>query len=131
MVSRIAKPACRWLGLLLLAAGAAGWLDGPVVGSHGWIGADETMSIAHASLGLFLLLMSFGGESTCAFAPYAGGLISILFAAYVLYDMGSYDSMRLGTGIILRTGEYFHLALGFIMLVCGKMNTARQQLFRE
>jgi hypothetical protein len=132
MVSRVAKPACRWIGVLLLAVAAAGWMDGPVVGRHGWIGADEAMSIGHAGLGLFLLLMSFGGESMCAFALYASAAISVSFAGYVLYAMGSYDNLRMfDSASMFRSGEYFHLALGLTMAVFGKMNTARKQLFRE
>ena len=132
MVSRISKPACRWIGILLLAVAAAGWMDGPVVGRHGWIGADEAMSMAHACLGVFLLLMSFGGESTCAFALYAASVIIVSFAGYALYQMGSYDNLRMfDAAYAWRSGEYFHLALGLTMAVCGKMNTARKQLWRE
>ena len=131
MVSRVAKPACRWIGVLFLVIALAGWMDTPLVGKRGVIAADEALSIGHACVGAFLLVMSFGGESVCAFALYATGFACIGFGAYVLYGMGSYDSIRMGPSMLSRSGEYLHVALGAVMPVFGKMNTARQQLFRE
>ena len=131
MTSRVARPASRYLGILLLLAALAGWLDTPVFGTHGAIAVDEAMNLAHACLGLFLLAMSFGGESTCAFALYFAGLALIGFGSYALYDMGSYNNVRIGPTMASRSNEYFHIALGLTMPVFAKLNTARQQLFRE
>ena len=89
------------------------------------------MSIGHAIVGILLLVASFSGESTCAFALYVAGTVSVLFASYGLYELGSYDSVNLGPGVLLRSGEYFHIALGLTMLLFGKLNTARKQLFHE
>ena len=83
---------------MLLAVAVAGWFDGPVIGRHGLIGADQVMSIGHAIMGVLLLMASFSGESTCAFALYAAGTASVLFAAYGLYELGAYDSIHLGPG---------------------------------
>ena len=132
MVKRIAKPACRWIGTFLLALAVAGWLDTPLIGKHGMIGADEGLSIGHAVIGAFLLVMSMGGESLCAFALYSVGAICIVFAASVLYQLGSYDSLRMFDSFFAtRSAEYFHIVLGITVAIFGKMNTARQQLFRE
>jgi len=52
--------------------------------------------------------------------------------SYALYEMGSYDKLGMfGSGLTLRSGEYFHLALGLTMAVLGKTNRAGNQLFRE
>lgn len=132
MTARIAKPAARWIGVFCLVLAIAGWFDSPVIGHHGLIGADQSMSVAHGVLGLFLLAMSLGGESTCAFALYASAAACISFGAYVLWQLGNYDSLQLfGTTFVTRSGEYLHLAMGVTMAIFGKMNTARSQLFKE
>lgn len=132
MTSRVAKPAARWIGVLWLALAVAGWLNGPVIGQHGWIVTDRGMSVAHAVLGVYLLLMSLSGESTCAFALYSSAAACVSFAAYALYDMGSAPAVQLFDLTFASTSsEYLHLFLGITMAVFAKMNTARKQLFRE
>jgi hypothetical protein len=132
MTSRVAKPAARWIGVLWLALAVAGWFDSPVIGRHGLIGADQAMSIGHGVLGLYLLAMSLAGETTCAFALYSAAAACVTFAAYVLWQLGQYDSLQLfNTTYATTTNEYLHLGMGLAMAVFGKLNTASKQLFRE
>jgi hypothetical protein len=132
VTSRVAKPAARWLGVLWLALAVAGWFDSPLIGRHGFIVADQTMSVAHAIVGLYLLVMSLSGESTCAFALYSSAGACITFAAYVLWQLGSYDSLKLfNAAYATRSNAYLQVALGVTMAIFGKLNTARSQLFRE
>lgn len=132
MTPRVAKPAARWIGVfwIILAVGAS--FPNPLVGKGSLIGADAGISAGHGVLGLFLLLMSFTGESTCAFALYAGCATCLTFAGYVLWQLGSYDSLQLFSGVFAtRSAEYLHLAAGVTMGIFGKLNTARNQLFKE
>jgi hypothetical protein len=110
----------------------AGWFDSPVIGRHGLIGADQAMSVGHGVLGLYLLVMSLAGETTCAFALYSAAAACVTFAAYVLWQLGQYDSLQLfDTTFATAANEYLHLGMGLAMAVFGKLNTASKQLFRE
>jgi hypothetical protein len=132
MTSRVAKPACRWVGAMFLALALAGLIDGPAIGRHGFIVTDAGLNILHAMLGLFLLGFSFGGESTAAFGLYASAAVCFIFAAFALYDLGSYDVVKISDDLALtRSAAYMHLVSAFIMSILGKMNTASKQLFRE
>lgn len=132
MTSRVAKPAARWIGVLWLALAIAGWFDSPVVGRHGFIGADQPMSLAHAVLGLYLLATSFSGESSCAIALYTAAAACVSFAAYAVFQLGQYDGVLLfNTTFASASNEYLHLALGFTMAALGKFNTSSKQLLRE
>jgi hypothetical protein len=132
MASRVAKPACRWIGALFLALALAGYLDSPVIGQHGFIAADAGLSAVHAVVGVFLIVFSFAGESSCAFALYVGALALGVFAGYALYQLGSYDVVKLLDSLhATRSAAYFQLVLCVVMVVFGKLNTASKQLFRE
>ncbi len=132
MTSRVAKPAARWIGVLWILLAIAGWYDSPVVGRHGIVGADRAMSVGHGIMGLYLVVMSLAGETTCAFALYSAAATCISFAAYVLWQLGSYNGIQLfGTTYATASNEYLHLGLGLTMAVCAKMNTASKQLFKE
>ena len=132
MASRVAKPACRWIGAMFLALALAGLIDGPAIGRHGYIVADMGLSAVHGAIGLFLLGFSFGGESTAAFGLYAAATVCFIFAAFALYDLGPYDTVKLTDSLSFsRSAAYLHLLSAFLMAVFGKMNTAKQQLFRE
>ena len=132
MTSRVAKPAARWIGALWLVLAIAGWFDTPLIGRHGLVSADRAMSVGHGVLGLYLLVMSLAGETTCAFALYSAAATCISFAAYVLWQLGSYNGIQLfNTTYATTSNEYLHLGLGVTMAVFAKMNTASKQLFKE
>jgi hypothetical protein len=132
MVSRVAKPGCRWIGAFFLLLAVLGYFDGPVIGRHGMVAVDAGLSTIHALIGLVLIGFSFGGESMCAFGLYITAGTLVAFAAGALYSMGTYDSARLIDALTCtRSAAYFHLAAAVILGITGKMNTASKQLFRE
>ena len=132
MVNRVAKPSARWIGAFLILIGILGYLDVPGVGRHGVVEVDSTMSLFHGCVGLILVALSFGGETLCAFSLYMVGGLFVTLAGYVLYQLGSYNSLKLfDLTFATRSAAYLQIALGLTAAVLGKMNTARQQLFRE
>ena len=132
MPSRVARPACRVIGAIFLALAIAGFMDGPIVGEHGFIVADTTMSALHGALGLFLLATSFAGESVCAFSLYASAGVCLVLGAFALYNLGSNDLVKLyDLPTLTRSAAYFQLVAAVVMAISGKMNTASKQLFRE
>jgi hypothetical protein len=130
MPQRVAMQAARWIGLFVALIGLIGFVHNPIVGSNAAVESDMAQNVAHIVIGLYLVGVSFTGESASAFSLYIVAILCMLFAGLAYHELGSFSRGQVFNSLwVNRTGAYFHGALSILMVACGKMNTASKQLF--
>lgn len=130
MPPKVATQAARWIGLAIALIGLIGFARNPFIGANAAIEADMVQNIAHLVLGAYLFGISFTSESGSAFSLYLAAGVCLIFAGVAYTELGSYERGMLWKFMWAnRAGVYFHAGMALVMALCGKMNTARQQLF--
>jgi hypothetical protein len=132
MTPKVAKTLSLYAGILLLVIGALAFVPNPIVGPEGLMARDPLVRYIPVLFGLALLGASAAGESTAAFALYMIGGLSILFAGVAYSQIGEGGSALLLDTLRMRLADVVFLALaGVSLVICGKMNTSKQQLFYD
>ena len=130
-MKKVAKTLALFVGVALLLLGALAFLPTGIVGSNGFMLKYAGTPFIHIAGGVILVAFSFMGESWAAF-----GLYSVAFLNAVIAGL-AYNSMdRVGTATLFdllrftQADMIFQGVLAVILVICGKMNTARQQVMR-
>lgn len=128
-MQKIAKMLALVMGGLLLVIGAMSFLPVGIFGPGGMLLKYPNVGFVQIGFGVILLAASSMGESTAAFGLYSVAFLNALVAglAYMSIDFT-------GTATLFEALRYtqadmiFHGVLAVTLAVCGKMNTARQQV---
>ncbi len=129
---KIAKSLALLSGGFLTLVGCISFFPMGLFGPGGLLVRYEYVPFLHIGSGLVLLLFSRMGESWAAAGLYSVAALNALVAglAYAaLQPFGSaylFDVLRLTQADIV-----FHGVIAVVLAVCGKMNTARQQVIWE
>ena len=129
MPTKVAVQAARWIGLVVALLGLLGFVNNPFIGPGSAIEAGLIQNVGHIVLGLYLVGVSFAGESASAFSLYMAAILLVMFAGLTYYELGSFQRGELwNTMWVNRTGCYFHGAMAILMVLFAKMNTGSKQL---
>lgn len=131
-MSRVAKTVAQVLGITLVFLGLFAFMPNPVIGAEGYFGSDAAHNGIHIAFGLVLLLASYRGEQSSAFALYLVCAMLTLFAFLGYRQLGRWDkAMLMDVVLVTKSDTWLHLALALTAAVGAKMNTSSKQLFYE
>lgn len=128
-MKKVAKTLALFLGGALLLIGLLAFLPTGIVGPNGFMVRYPGTPFVHIASGLILIGFSVMGESWAAF-----GLYSVAFLNAVIGGLAYSSLDRVGTATlfdVLRLTQAdmaLHAGIALTAAICGKMNTARQQV---
>lgn len=131
-MQKIAKTLAMVMGGLLLAIGLLSFLPMGLFGPGGLMVKYPNMPFVHIASGVILLAVSGMGESSAAFGLYMVAFFNALLAGlgYMSVDL-THTSTLFGVLRLTQADLIFHAVLAVGLAICGKMNTARQQVIWE
>ena len=128
-MKKIAKTLALGIGAVLFLIGVLAFLPTGIVGPGGMMIRYAGTPYVHIVSGLLLMGVSTMGESWAAFGLY------MVAAAHALICGLAYASMdRVGTATLFdmlrltHADMVLHAVIAVTLAICGKMNTARQQV---
>ena len=128
-MKKVAKTLALIAGGVLLLLGALSFLPTGIVGPGGMMIRYAGTPYIYIVSGLLLMGVSTMGESWAAFGLYMVGALHALICG-----LGYMTLDRVGTATLLDTiritqaDMILHAVIAVTLAICGKLNTARQQL---
>ncbi len=131
-MQKVAKALALVMGGLLLTIGLLSFFPLGLFGPGGLMVKYPNMPFVHIASGVILLLVSGMGESSAAFGLY---MVAFFNALLVLLGYLAVDATQTSTLFdvlrLTRADLFLHGVLAVGLAICGKMNTARQQVIWE
>lgn len=126
---KVAKGLALVSGGFLTLIGLLSFLPMGMFGPGGLLVRYAYVPFLHIGSGVILLAFSRMGESWAAFGLYIVAALNALVACLGYAALEPYGSAYLFGAIRLTTADLvFHLVIAVALAVCGKLNTARQQV---
>jgi hypothetical protein len=128
-MQKIAKMLALVMGGLLVLIGAMSFLPMGLFGPGGLMVKYPNVPFVHLASGVILLLASTMGESWAAFGLYSVAFFNALLCGlgYMSLDL-THTSTLFGVLRLTQADLVFHAVLAAGLAICGKLNTARQQV---
>jgi hypothetical protein len=110
----MAKTIALLLGVVFVAAGAAGFVPNPIIGAEGMFMTNQMHDFIHLGTGLVLIVAAVLGFAKLALLVGGLGYGAIAAAGFFMKD-------EMLFGIIHNTANdrYLHVGLALVMLVSG------------
>ena len=126
---KIAKTLALVMGGLLLLIGVVSFLPVGLFGPGGLLVKYPNVPYVHIVSGIILLAASTMGESWAAFGLYSVAFLNALLGGlgYMTIDL-THTATLFGVLRLTQADLIFHGILAVGLAICGKMNTARQQV---
>jgi hypothetical protein len=128
-MKKVAKTLALVMGAVLLLIGLLSFFSTGLFGPGGMMIRYQYVNYLYLASGALLLGFSTMGESWAAFGLYSVAFLQVLVAGlgYMALDRTNtatlFDTLRLTQADLV-----FHVILAISLAICGKMNTARQQV---
>ena len=128
-MKKIAKTLALVAGGLMLLMGALAFLPLGIVGPGGMMIRYANVPYVYLVSGVLLILFSTMGESWAAFGLYSVAVLHLLLGGlgYSTIDMSGTATL-FGVLRLTRADMVLHAVIAVGLAICGKMNTAKQQL---
>lgn len=128
-MQKVAKMLALVFGGLFVLIGAMSFLPMGLFGPGGLLVKYPNMPFVYLAFGLILLLASTMGESWAAFGLYSVAFLNALLAGFGYMELDMTQTATLfGVLRLTRADIILHAVLVVALAICGKMNTARQQV---
>jgi len=128
-VKKIAKTLALFAGGLMVLIGLVSFLPTGIVGPGGIIIRYQNVPYIYIVSGVALMAFSTMGESWAAFGLYSVAVLHALIGGLAYSQIGPTGTSTLFDVIRLtRADMILHAVIAVTLAICGKMNTARQQV---
>jgi hypothetical protein len=133
MSVKLAQLLSRISGSVLILIAGLAFLPNPFFGPKALMVNDTNMSFVHLALGVILIGMSFTGEGRSAYTLFMSAFVMAGLAVGGYLASNSYSGVaNLFDMFYPRAADnYLHGALAAGLVICGKCNTSKKQLFYE
>ncbi|MEO8097518.1 MAG: hypothetical protein ABI811_07430 [Acidobacteriota bacterium] len=128
-MKKIAKTLALVAGGVMLLIGILSFLPTGIVGPGGMLIRYQNVPFLYIVSGLALMAFSTMGESWAAFGLYSVALLHALVGGLAYTQIGPTGTSTLFGVLRLTQGDMvLHGVIAVVLAICGKMNTARQQV---